>query len=76
MFTDILYESLAALSTRFSELIFNLRVGKAREMRNVGINIGSCGVSTIRLRPMLISGEEHIPLLLDGFEKVFARIGK
>ncbi|KAH1304437.1 hypothetical protein KXW65_002883 [Aspergillus fumigatus] len=88
---DILYERLAALSTRFPQLSFNLR-GKCKgtyiafdtpdassslkEMRNVGINVGSCGVSTIRLRPMLIFGEEHIPLLLDGFENVFARIGK
>ncbi|KAG2005279.1 hypothetical protein GB937_008822 [Aspergillus fischeri] len=88
---DILYERLAALSTKFPQLILNLR-GKGRgtyiafdtpdassllkEMRNAGINVGSCGVSTIRLRPMLIFGEEHIPLLLDGFEKVFAKLEK
>lgn len=88
---DILYEGLAALSTKFPQLVFNLR-GKGKgtyiafdtpdassllkEMRNVGINIGSCGVSTIRLRPMLVFGEEHIPILLDAFEKVFARSAK
>ncbi|KAB8236204.1 4-aminobutyrate aminotransferase [Aspergillus alliaceus] len=66
---EVLHKRLAILATQYPQFIQNLR-GKGRgtylafdtpnsstllkEMRNLGINIGSCGVSTIRLRPMLI----------------------
>ena len=29
------------------------------QMKSLGVNIGTCGTRTIRLRPMLIFGEEH-----------------
>jgi 4-aminobutyrate aminotransferase/(S)-3-amino-2-methylpropionate transaminase len=35
-----------------------------KKMRELGINIGSCGVRTIRLRPMLVFKETHIVSLL------------
>ncbi|OGM46990.1 hypothetical protein ABOM_004443, partial [Aspergillus bombycis] len=83
---DILHDRLATLATKYPQFIQNLR-GKRKgtylafdtpdsstllkEMRSLGINIGSCGVSTIRLRPMLIFREEHISPLMEAFEKVF-----
>ncbi|KAF7586083.1 4-aminobutyrate transaminase [Aspergillus hancockii] len=86
---DILHARLAALATEYPQFIQNLR-GKGKgtylafdtpdsstllkEIRNLGINIGSCGVSTIRLRPMLIFTEEHIAPLMEAFETVFAKL--
>ncbi|PVH86720.1 PLP-dependent transferase [Cadophora sp. DSE1049] len=32
-----------------------------KQMKGLGVNIGSCGAHTIRLRPMLIFEERHIP---------------
>jgi len=45
-----------------------------RRMREGGINIGSCGVRTIRLRPMLIFEEPHIDLLLTALEVVLSQM--
>jgi 4-aminobutyrate aminotransferase/(S)-3-amino-2-methylpropionate transaminase len=44
-------------------------------MRELGINIGSCGVRTIRLRPMLVFKETHIASLLAAFETASCRNG-
>lgn len=30
-----------------------------REMKKLGVNIGTCGKETVRLRPMLIFEESH-----------------
>ena len=30
-----------------------------KAMKRLGVNIGTCGVQTVRLRPMLIFEEEH-----------------
>ncbi|KAF5855239.1 4-aminobutyrate transaminase [Aspergillus alliaceus] len=87
---EVLHKRLAILATQYPQFIRNLR-GRGlgtylafdtpdsstllKEMRNLGINIGSCGVSTIRLRPMLIFREEHISPLVEAFEKAFAKLG-
>ncbi|KAA8643611.1 hypothetical protein EYZ11_006962 [Aspergillus tanneri] len=86
---DILYERIADLANRYPKYIKNLR-GKGegtyiafdtvdsssllKEMRTLGINIGSCGISTIRLRPMLIFEEAHIRLLLEALETAFLKL--
>lgn len=80
---DVLYKELAALSSRWPEQVLNLR-GKGqgtyiafdspdapaliKEMKSRGVNIGMCGANTIRLRPMLILEESHIPTLVAAFE--------
>lgn len=84
---NVLYGSIAALALKYPENIHNLR-GKGKgtyiafdtpdsnallkKMKTLGINIGSCGVATIRLRPMLIFEESHIPELINAFEATFA----
>lgn len=45
-----------------------------KEMRKLGVNVGSCGVSTIRLRPMLIFDFSHIPILVDALDAVCNKI--
>ncbi|KAH7035775.1 aminotransferase class-III [Microdochium trichocladiopsis] len=81
-----LWAELELLALDYPELVQNLR-GKGKgaflafdtrepaalvgKMRSLGINIGTCGTRTVRLRPMLIFGDEHIPILMDAFRKVF-----
>ncbi|KIM93411.1 hypothetical protein OIDMADRAFT_173196 [Oidiodendron maius Zn] len=71
---DILYGKLSELAKKHPDKVINLR-GKGKgtyiafdtvnssallkKMRTAGINIGSCGVDTIRLRPMLVFDECH-----------------
>jgi 4-aminobutyrate aminotransferase / (S)-3-amino-2-methylpropionate transaminase len=43
-------------------------------MRNLGVLIGSCGVQTIRLRPMLIFIESNIDPLIGAFKVALARM--
>lgn len=45
-----------------------------KEMKSLGVLVGSCGVKTIRLRPMLIFTESHIDPLIDAFNTVLTRI--
>lgn len=84
-----LYDSLVILGSKYPDRMQNLR-GKNRgtyiafdtpdsgvllkKMRELGINIGSCGAQTIRLRPMLIFEESHIPPLLAAFETSFSQL--
>lgn len=86
---NILYDKLASLASRYPKFIHNLR-GKGKgtyiafdtadssallkEMRSTGINIGNCGISTIRLRPMLVFEERHISPLLEALEAAFLRL--
>jgi 4-aminobutyrate aminotransferase/(S)-3-amino-2-methylpropionate transaminase len=80
-----LYAELENLATKYPEHIQNLRgkdqgtfiafdtkdpAGLVRSMRHIGVNIGTCGKNTVRLRPMLIFNEEHIPALVGAFDKV------
>ena len=82
-----LYDALAQLSTKFPDHIQNLR-GKGQgtyiafdtadpaalvaKMKRNGVNIGTCGTRTVRLRPMLIFTEQHVPMLIDTFEKALS----
>ncbi|KAH7461030.1 4-aminobutyrate aminotransferase [Fusarium oxysporum f. sp. matthiolae] len=86
---NLLYAELARLATKYPEYIQNLR-GKnqgtfiafdtkdsaavARSMRQIGINIGICGNNTVRLRPMLVFEEHHIPILINAFDKVIGAL--
>ncbi|KAL4726264.1 4-aminobutyrate transaminase [Fusarium chlamydosporum] len=80
-----LYAELESLAAKYPEHIQNLRgkdqgtfiafdtkdpAGLVRSMRHIGVNIGTCGKNTVRLRPMLIFNEEHIPMLVGAFDKV------
>ncbi|KAJ2967547.1 hypothetical protein NQ176_g9612 [Zarea fungicola] len=70
----VLYSELEKLASKYPTQIANLR-GKGQgtyiafdvkdpvtivsAMKKHGVNIGTCGVSTVRLRPMLIFDETH-----------------
>lgn len=85
----VLYDNLATLAVKYPNRIQNLR-GKGKgtylafdtpdsstllkKMRELGINIGSCGVQTVRLRPMLIFEESHIGPLLAAFKTAFSQL--
>jgi 4-aminobutyrate aminotransferase/(S)-3-amino-2-methylpropionate transaminase len=84
-----LYAELARLAAKYPEHIQNLRgkdqgtfiafdtkdpAGLVRSMRHIGVNIGTCGKNTVRLRPMLIFQEEHIPILINAFDKVIGAL--
>ncbi|KFA75669.1 hypothetical protein S40288_08578, partial [Stachybotrys chartarum IBT 40288] len=71
---DVLYTELEKLSTQYPEQIKNLRgknqgtyiafdtqdpAGLVSAMKRLGVNIGTCGTNTVRLRPMLIFDETH-----------------
>lgn len=43
-------------------------------MRAIGVNIGTCGTHTVRLRPMLIFEEAHIPILVNALDKVIGAL--
>jgi 4-aminobutyrate aminotransferase/(S)-3-amino-2-methylpropionate transaminase len=45
-----------------------------KKMRELGINIGSCGVQTVRLRPMMIFEEAYIAPLLAAFDSAFSQL--
>ncbi|KAL2105686.1 hypothetical protein VUR80DRAFT_7924 [Thermomyces stellatus] len=81
---DALFAELEKLAGKYPEYIQNLR-GKRRGtyisfdtkdsaalvalMKKDGVNIGTCGVRTVRLRPMLIFDESLIPVVIDSLEK-------
>lgn len=82
-----LYEALEQLSSKFPSQIMNLRgkgqgtyiafdtadpAGLVAKMKRSGVNIGTCGTKTVRLRPMLIFTEQHVPMLVDTFEKALS----
>jgi len=85
----VLYDRLQNLAVQYPNTIQNLR-GKGKgtyiafdtpnssallkEMRNLGVLVGSCGNQTIRLRPMLIFTESHIDPLIDAFKVALARV--
>ncbi|KAK0384264.1 hypothetical protein NLU13_8352 [Sarocladium strictum] len=86
---DVLYGELSKLADKYPEQIQNLR-GKGQgtyiafdnkkaaefvaAMKRLGVNVGTCGVHTVRLRPMLIFDESHIPILLSAMEKVISSL--
>ncbi|KAJ6264038.1 4-aminobutyrate aminotransferase [Drechslerella dactyloides] len=80
-----LYSGLEQLSQKYPGEIQNLR-GKntgtfiawdspqrdafLKKMKTVGVNIGGCGESAVRLRPMLVFQRHHADILLESIEKV------
>ncbi|KXJ84730.1 aminotransferase class-III [Microdochium bolleyi] len=82
-----LYAELETLARKYPDLVMNLR-GKgqgtylafdtkdagalSKAMRLLGVNIGTCGKETVRLRPMLIFDESFIPALITALDKVLA----
>ncbi|PWI69178.1 hypothetical protein PCL_01563 [Purpureocillium lilacinum] len=83
---EILYTELEKLMSQYPDQIMNLR-GKgqgtfiafdtqdaatlALSMKQLGVNIGTCGVQTVRLRPMLSFDESYVPSLVAAFCMVF-----
>lgn len=80
-----LYEKLEELAEKYPQHFSNLRgkgMGtfiafdstKRNEFVDVakeyGVNIGGCGVSGIRLRPMLILQRHHVDIMVDVFDKI------
>lgn len=82
---DYLFSNLESLAKKYPGEFNNLR-GKGqgtfiafdsprrdeflKKAKTVGINIGGCGESAVRLRPMLIFQKHHADILLDGIEKI------
>ncbi|KAF3901790.1 hypothetical protein AA313_de0204780 [Arthrobotrys entomopaga] len=80
-----IYNGLEQLSKKYPGEINNLR-GKGqgtyiawdspqrdaflKKMKTVGVNIGGCGESAVRLRPMLVFQQHHADILLESIEKV------
>ncbi|OAA57392.1 aminotransferase class-III [Niveomyces insectorum RCEF 264] len=75
-----LYDRLAAVAAEYPALVQNLRgqgygtyiafdtvsaSSLMSRIRSRGVNIGTCGTNTVRLRPMLIFEEKHIPILVE-----------
>lgn len=82
---DYLYGKIEALGKKYPGQFANLR-GKGqgtfiafdnpkrdefvKKAKSFGINIGGCGASAVRLRPMLTFEESHADLLVDALEKI------
>ena len=87
MVGDYLYSGLEQLAKQYPDQIQNLR-GKGQgtfiafdnpkrdeflvKAKRHGINIGGCGVSAVRLRPMLIFQKHHADILLDIVKKIIS----
>ncbi|KAI9741935.1 MAG: 4-aminobutyrate transaminase [Cirrosporium novae-zelandiae] len=81
---DYLYGGLEKLSKKYPGEIMNLR-GKGqgtfiawdsprrdeilKKAKTVGVNVGGCGPTAIRLRPMLVFQQHHADIFLDAMEK-------
>jgi len=82
---DYLYGEMEKLAKQYPDQFQNLR-GKGHgtfiafdnlkrdeflaKAKTYGVNIGGCGPSAVRLRPMLIFQKHHADILLDAFEKL------
>lgn len=87
MVGDYLYSGLEQLAKQYPDQIQNLR-GKGQgtfiafdnpkrdeflvKAKRLGVNIGGCGVSAVRLRPMLIFQKHHADILLDTVKKIIS----
>lgn len=83
---DYLYGGLERLAQRYPNEIKDLR-GKGqgtflawnsprrdevlKKAKTVGVNVGGCGETAVRLRPMLIFQKHHADILLESLEKIF-----
>ncbi|XP_060063513.1 4-aminobutyrate aminotransferase, mitochondrial-like [Ylistrum balloti] len=45
-------------------------------LRHKGVNLGSCGISTIRFRPTLLLCRYHVDIFLDAFDSVIAEFDR
>ncbi|KAI1853831.1 hypothetical protein JX265_012662 [Neoarthrinium moseri] len=86
---DVLYAEMEKLAQKYPDHVQNLR-GKGqgtyiafdttdaaalvKNMKALGVLTGTCGVQTVRLRPMLIFEEQHVPTLIAAFEKVLGAL--
>ncbi|KKA29445.1 hypothetical protein TD95_002699 [Thielaviopsis punctulata] len=86
---ELLYAEIEKLAAKYPGKLTNLR-GKGMgtyiafdtpdaaklvaAMRKLGIMIGSCGKNTIRLRPMLIFTEKHIPQLIGALDQAVSQL--
>lgn len=84
-----LFGKLEVLAKKYPQDITNLR-GKDRgtfiafdspkrdafikKSKDMGVNMGGCGVNGVRLRPMLIFEEKHADILIDRLEKIINAI--
>lgn len=82
---DYLYAGLERLAQKYPGEFQNLR-GKGQgtfiawdspqrdavvaKAKTVGVNIGGCGASAVRLRPMLVFQKKHADILLESLEKI------
>jgi 4-aminobutyrate aminotransferase/(S)-3-amino-2-methylpropionate transaminase len=82
---DYLFTNLESLAEKYPGEFKNLR-GKGqgtfiafdspqrdeflKKAKSVGVNIGGCGESAVRLRPMLVFQKHHADILLDAIEKI------
>jgi len=87
---DYLYRRLEDLASRHPEHFRNLR-GKGQgtfiafdtprrdeflaKAKTLGVNIGGCGPSAVRLRPMLVLREGHVDILADALDKIARSLG-
>lgn len=71
---DALYAEMEKLASQYPDLVENLRgknrgtyiafdtkdaAGLVKAMKAIGVNVGTCGTRTVRLRPMLIFDDSH-----------------
>ncbi|KAF3482400.1 4-aminobutyrate aminotransferase [Arthroderma uncinatum] len=82
---DYLFAGLERLAEKYPDQFQNLR-GKGqgtfiswdspqrdavlKRGKQVGINVGGCGESAVRLRPMLVFQKHHADILLESLEKI------
>ncbi|KAH6646289.1 4-aminobutyrate aminotransferase [Truncatella angustata] len=86
---DALYAEMEKLAQKYPEHVMNLRgkgqgtyiafdtqdaAGLVKSMKSLGVLTGTCGLQTVRLRPMLIFEEKHIPTLIGAFDKVLGSL--
>ncbi|OAQ65443.2 aminotransferase class-III [Pochonia chlamydosporia 170] len=84
---EVLYKEFEKLATKYPNHVKNLRgkgmgtyiafdtqdaAGLVKSMKQLGINIGTCGTQTVRLRPMLIFTEAHIAPLMSALDQALA----
>jgi 4-aminobutyrate aminotransferase / (S)-3-amino-2-methylpropionate transaminase len=86
-----LYSGLQGIATKYPELMRNLRgegmgtfiafdtadAGRfMRVMQSMGVIVGTCGVETVRFRPMLVFGNDLVPRVLNAVEQSCELVSK
>ncbi|XDG01568.1 hypothetical protein ABKA04_001183 [Annulohypoxylon sp. FPYF3050] len=86
---EALYAEMEKLAQKYPDYVQNLR-GKGKgtyiafdtkdagslvkAMKKLGVLTGTCGKETVRLRPMLIFEEKHIPTLVAAFDQALGEL--